>query len=146
MDLAFYTNFSTSLTAQESELNTLEQEISSGVAVQTPEQNPSAYETALIGTDQLGSLNSETTSLGDIQNQLGDVSNVYSSVSTLLDNVQSVVEEALNGTTSSENMQSLATEVTAAEQDMVGLGNTTGTNGTYLFGGTRGTVQPFQTQ
>jgi flagellar hook-associated protein 3 FlgL len=146
MDLAFYTNFSTSLTAQESELNTLEQEISSGIAVQTPEQNPSAYETALIGNDQISALNSETTSNADIQNQLGDVSNVYSSVSTLLNNVQSVVEEALNGTTSSQNMQSLATEVTAAEQQMLGLANTTGTNGTYLFGGTRGNVQPFQTQ
>jgi flagellar hook-associated protein 3 FlgL len=60
--------------------------------------------------------------------------------------VQSVVEEALNGTTSSQNMQSLATEVSAAEQQMLGLGNTTGTNGTYLFGGTRGNVQPFQMQ
>jgi flagellar hook-associated protein 3 FlgL len=146
MDLAFYTNFSTSLTAQESELNTLEEEISSGVAVQTPEQNPSAFETALIGNDQISALNSETTSLADIQNQLGDVSNVYASTSTLLDNVQSVVEEALNGTTSPQNMQSLATEVTAAEQQMLGLANTTGTNGTYLFGGSRGNVQPFQLQ
>jgi flagellar hook-associated protein 3 FlgL len=146
MDLAFYTNFSLSLTSQEAELSTLQEEISSGVAVQTPEQNPSAYETALIGTDQLGALNSETTSLGDIQNQIGDVSNVYSSYSTLLNNVQSVVEQALNGSTSSENQRSLATEVNAAEQQVIGLANTTGTNGTYLFGGTRGTVQPFQVQ
>ena len=134
------------LTAQEAELNTLEAEISSGVAVQTPEQNPSAFETALIGNDQISALNSETTSLADIQNQLGDVSNAYASTSTLLNNVQSVVEEALNGTTSSQNMQSLATEVTAAEQQMLGIGNTTGTNGTYLFGGSRGNVQPFQMQ
>lgn len=146
MDLAFFTNFSASLTAQETELNTLQQEISSGVAVQTPEQDPSAFETALIGNDQISALNGETTSLGDIQGQLGDVSNVYSSVSGLLNNVQSVVEEALNGTTSPQNQQALATEVSAAGTQMLGLANTTGTNGTFLFGGTRGTVQPFQVQ
>jgi flagellar hook-associated protein 3 FlgL len=146
MDLAFFTNFSASLTAQETELNTLQQEISSGVAVQTPEQDPSAFETALIGNDQISALNGETTSLGDIQGQLGDVSNVYSSVSGLLNNVQSVVEEALNGTTSPQNQQALATEVSAAGTQMLGLANTSGTNGTFLFGGTRGTVQPFQVQ
>ncbi|HEY1858031.1 flagellar hook-associated protein FlgL [Acidocella sp.] len=146
MDLAFYTNFATSLVAQENQLNTLEQEVATGVAVQTPDQNPSAWETAAIGTDQLNTLNSESTSLADIQGQIGNVSDVYSSVSTLLDSVQSAVEQALNGTTSSANMQSIATQVGASEQQLLGLGNTTGTNGTYLFGGTRGNVQPFQTQ
>ena len=146
MELSFYTNFESSLTAQESELNTLEEEVSTGVAVQTPDQNPSAYETATIGTDQLSSLTNDSTSLADIQGQLGNVSDVYKSVSTLLDNVQGLLEQGLNGTTSSENMQSLATQVSASEQQLLGLANTTGTNGTYLFGGTRGNVQPFQTQ
>ena len=146
MDLSFYTNFSTSLIAQENELNTLEQEVSTGIAVQTPNQNPAAYETATIGTDQLNTLNNDTTSLADIQGQLGNVSDVYSSVSTLLDSVQSVVEQALNSTTSSENMESMGTQVDASEQQLLGLANTTGTNGTYLFGGTRGSVQPFQQQ
>ncbi|HVE22004.1 MAG TPA: flagellar hook-associated protein FlgL [Acidocella sp.] len=146
MDLAFFTNFSASLTAQEAELNTLQEEISSGVAVQTPEQNPSAFETALIGNDQLSALNGDTTSLGDIQGQLGDVSNGYTSVLSEISDVQQLVLGALNGTTSNQNMQSLATQVSAAEQQMLGIANTTGSNGTFLFGGTRGTVQPFQEQ
>jgi flagellar hook-associated protein 3 FlgL len=145
MELSYYTNFSSSLTQQESLLNTLQEEISSGVAVTTPDQNPAAYETATLGTDQISALNSETTTQADIQGQLGSVNNVYQSVGTLFNNVQSVLEEALNGTTSAQNMQSLATEVTSAGQQLVGLANTTGTNGTYLFGGSRGTVQPFQT-
>jgi len=146
MDLAFFTNFSASLTAQESELNTLQEEISSGVAVQTPEENPSAFETALIGDDQISALNGDTTSVGDIQGQLGDVSNAYTSVLSEVSNVQQLVLGALNGTTSGQNMQSLATQVNAAEQQMLGIANTTGSNGTFLFGGTRGTVQPFQVQ
>jgi flagellar hook-associated protein 3 FlgL len=146
MDLSFYTNFESSLTAQENLLNTLVEESSTGIAVQTPDQNPSAFETASIGNDQLSALTNDSTSLADIQGQLGNVSDVYGSVTTLLDDVQGVVEQALNSTTSSQNMQSLATEVSASEQTLLGLANTTGTNGTYLFGGSRGNVQPFQMQ
>ncbi len=146
MELSFYTNFESSLTLQETQLNTLEQQVATGVSVQTPDQNPTAYETAVLGTDQISALNSNSTTLGDIQGQLGGVNNVYQSVSTLLDNVQGLVEQALNGTTSAQNMKSLATQVTSAGQQLLGLANTTGTNGTYLFGGTRGNMQPFQTQ
>jgi flagellar hook-associated protein 3 FlgL len=144
MELSFYTGFSASVTQQESQLNTLEQELSTGIAVNTPDQNPAAYETATIGTDQVSALTSDSTTQADISSQLGSVDDVYSSVSTLLDTVQSVVEQGLNGTTSAANLQSLSTQVTSAAQQLLGLANTTGTGGTYLFGGSRGSVQPFQ--
>ena len=44
MELSFFTNFSATLAAQEAELNTLQGEISSSVTVQTPEDNPSAFD------------------------------------------------------------------------------------------------------
>jgi flagellar hook-associated protein 3 FlgL len=65
-------------------------------------------------------------------------------MSALFNNVQSVVEQALNGTTSSGNMNALASQVTAAEQQLLGLANTTAPNGTYLFGGSNGQTAPFQ--
>jgi len=145
MELSFYTNFAASITQQENQLNTLEQQISTGVAVQTPDQNPAVYQTATLENDQISALANDSTTQADIQAQLGSVDDVYSSVSSLLDNVQSVLEQALNGTTSSANDASLATQVNAAGQQLLSLANTTGSNGTYLFGGSRGTVQPFQT-
>jgi len=144
MDLSFYTGFSASVTTQESQINTLEQQLSTGVAVSTPDQNPAAYETATLGNDQVASLASDSTTQADISSQLGSVDDVYSSVSSLLDNVQSVLEQGLNGTTSPANLQALSSQVTSAAQQLLGLANTTGTGGTYLFGGSRGTVQPFQ--
>jgi flagellar hook-associated protein 3 FlgL len=144
MELSFYTNFSSEVAQQEAQLNTLEQQISTGVAVSTPDQNPAVYETATIGEDQVASLASDSTTQADISSQLGSVDDVYSSVSTLLDTVQSVLEQGLNGTTSAANLQSLSSQVTSAAQQLLGLANTTGTGGTYLFGGSRGAVQPFQ--
>lgn len=145
MDLAFYTNFASNLSQQESLLNTLQAQVSTGLAVQTPSQNPVAFETATFGNDQIAALASDTSTQTNIQDQLGAVNDAYSSVTALLDNVQSIVEQALNGTSSVENLKSLAAQVTAASDQLVGLANTAGAGGQYIFGGSRGAVQPFQT-
>jgi flagellar hook-associated protein 3 FlgL len=142
---SFYTNFSSGLTAQEAQLGVFQQQISTGLAVQTPDQNPAAFQTATLANDQINALSANMTTQATIQTQLGSVNNVYQSVSTLFDNVQSVLEQVLNGTTNSQDLQSLATQMQAAQQQLVGLGNTAGANGTYLFGGSRGSIPPFQT-
>jgi len=144
MDLSFYTNFNTSLAQQEAQINVLQQQISTGLTVQTPDQNPAAYQSAVLGNDQIAALANDNTTQAAIQVQLGSVNDAYQSTSNLLDSVQSVVEEALNGTTSSLNLNALANQVLSAGQQLVAIGNTTSPNGTYLFGGSRGTVAPFQ--
>jgi flagellar hook-associated protein 3 FlgL len=144
MQLSFYTNFTASEAKQQALLNTLEQQISTGVSVNTPDQNPAAFQTATLGTDQINALASDSNTQANISSQLGSVDNVYSSVSSLFDSVQSVLEQGLNGTTSPANLQALSAQVSSAAQQLIGLGNTTGTGGTYLFGGSRGSVQPFQ--
>ncbi len=145
MNLSMYASFTTNIALQETQINTLEQQIASGVSVTTPDQGPAAYETATLGNDQIGAITNESNTQASIQSQLGSVNGAYQSVSSVLDNVQSIVEQALNGTESSQNLQSLASQVTSAEQQLVSLGNTTGANGTYVFGGSRGTIAPFQT-
>jgi len=145
MDLSLYTNFANNIAQQETQINTLQQQISTGVSVQTPDQNPAAFETATIGNDQISAMTSDTATQADIQSQLGSVSNTYGSVTSLLNNLQSVMIQALNGTTSADNMKSLATQVSAAGQELLGFANSTGPEGTYLFAGSRGTLQPFQT-
>ncbi len=144
MDLSFYSNFGNSLTNQENQINTLQGEISTGLAVQTPDQNPAAFETATLGADQIDALGTENTTQATIQTQLGSVNDAYTSVDSLLNNVQSLVEGALNGTTSTENMRALAVQVQSAQQQLASIGNTTSPNGTYLFGGSRGNLAPFQ--
>jgi len=89
-------------------------------------------------------LANDNTTQAAIQVQLGAVNDAYQSTTSLLDSVQSVVEEALNGTTSSLNLNALATQVQSAGQQLLAIGNTTSPNGTYLFGGSRATVAPFQ--
>jgi flagellar hook-associated protein 3 FlgL len=114
------------------------------LAVQTPDQNAAAYETGALGTDQVNQLNNDNTTQASVQVQLGSVNDAYTSVTNLLNNVQTIVEQALNGTTNSQNMNALAGQVKSASQQLLSIGNTTAPNGTYLFGGSRGGLAPFQ--
>ena len=144
MDVSFYTNFSNSLMQQEAQINTLQEQIASGVTVQTPDQNPAAFETATLGDDQVAQLTNDNATQATIQSQLGSVSDAYTSATNLFNSVQSVLEDALNGTSSSQNLSALASQVKEAETQLQAIGNTTAPNGTYLFGGSRGGLAPFQ--
>ena len=144
MDLSFYSNFNNTLAAQESQVNALQQQISTGLTVQTPEQNPAAYETAALGNDQISQLANDNTTQAAIQTQLGAANNAYSAMNTLLDNVQTIVLQALNGTTNAQNLNALSVQVQSASQQLLSIGNTIAPNGSYLFSGSRGSLAPFQ--
>jgi flagellar hook-associated protein 3 FlgL len=145
MDLNFYTDFTQNLITQENQLNVLQQQVSTGVAVQTPDQNPAVFESATLGQDQISQLTNDNATQASIQVQLGSVSNAYAETTDLLNNVQALVEQALNGTTSPQNLSELSTQANSALQQLQAIANTTAPNGTYLFGGSRGSIAPFQT-
>ena len=144
MELSFYSNFTNTLTAQEAQISALQQQISTGLKVQTPDQNPAAYQTAALGNDQVSQLSNDNTTQATIQTQLGAANNAYSSATALLDNVQSIVLQALSGTTNSQNLNALSLQVQSASKQLLSIGNTVAPNGSYLFGGSRGTLAPFQ--
>ena len=144
MELSFYSNFANTLTAQEAQVNTLQQQIATGLKVQTPNQNPAAYQTAALGNDQISQLTNDNVTQATIQTQLGAANNAYSSATTLLDKVQSIVLQALNGSSNPQNLNALSTQVQSAMQQLVSVGNTVAPNGSYLFGGSRGALAPFQ--
>ncbi|MBW4024875.1 MAG: flagellar hook-associated protein FlgL [Proteobacteria bacterium] len=144
MSASLFTNFATTIGVQDAQINKLEQQIATGYAVQSAVQNPGAFEVATIATDQVSALANNLSTQSSIQTQLDSVSNTYSSVSTLYNNVQSIIEQSLNGATNAPDLQTLSTQITSASQQLLGLGNATAPAGTYLFGGSRNTVAPFQ--
>lgn len=144
MNFSFYSNFLNGLSNQEAQIALLQQQIATGTTVQTAAQNPSAYETAALANDQINQLNGNTLTQSALQTQLGAANSAYSSMNSLLDNVQSILEQSLNGTTNSKNLNALSDQVQSASQQLLSLGNTQLSNGSYLFGGSRGNIAPFQ--
>jgi flagellar hook-associated protein 3 FlgL len=145
MSASLYTNFNATIASQDALIDTLENELSTGYAVQTPDQNPAAYEVATIANDQVSALTNDTSTQNSITTQLDSVSSTYSAVSTLYDTVQSIILQGLNGATSSQELGTLSTQISSAAQQLLGLANTTAPDGNYLFGGTRTNITPFQT-
>ena len=145
MSASLYTSFNASVTAQDAQIATLEEQISTGYAVQTPDQNPAAFEVATIASDQVSGLTNDGATQNSITTQLDSVGGTYSAVSTLYDNVQSIIEQSLNGATSPKELQTLSTQISSSAQQLLGLANTTAPDGNYLFGGTRTNLTPFQT-
>jgi flagellar hook-associated protein 3 FlgL len=144
MSASLYTNFNANIAAQDAQINTLEEELSTGYSVQTPDQNPGAFEVATIANDQVSALTNDTATQNSISTQLDSVSTAYASVSKLYDNVQSIMLQSLNGATSPQELTTLSTQISSAAQQLLGLANTTAPDGSYLFAGTRTTITPFQ--
>lgn len=144
MSASLYTIASANIALQEAQIGNLEQQIGTGYAVQTPSQNPSAFEAATVAQNQISALSTDNQTQATVQSKLSSVSNTYGAVSTLYNSVQSVLEQALNGTTSTQNLQTLSTQVGSQAQQLLGLANTTAPDGTFLFGGSRNTIMPFQ--
>lgn len=145
MNFSFYSSFLNGLANQEAQVALLQQQISTGSTVQTAAQNPAAYETAALANDQINQLNGDTLIQSALQTQLGAANSAYGSMNSVLNNIQSLVEQSLNGTTSSQNLKALSNQVLSASQQLLSLGNTQLPNGSYLFGGSRGNIAPFQT-
>ncbi|MDA8383422.1 MAG: flagellar hook-associated protein FlgL [Betaproteobacteria bacterium] len=137
----------TSIQQQEANLVQTQLQLSSGLSVMTPADNPVAAAEAvnlqqtMAVTQQYTQTNasSATSSL-----QLED--NVLGSVTTTLQQIQNAVVQAGDGSLSSANLQNLGAEVQGYAQNLLSLANSSAENGQYMFAGYKGSNPPFVAQ
>ena len=122
----------------------LQNQVSTGLSVSAPSDNPSAMETTL------SDLSSEATQQqysSNITTSLSQANSVYSalqSLQSITSQAQTIATEAGSGTTSQTALSSYATQVTALIQQALEAVNTKDpSTGQYLFGGTNSGQQPF---
>lgn len=120
-----------------------QQQISTGNRIQSPADDP----TGAARVVELNQANSVVTQYGTnnnaAQNTLSLSENILQSVTTLLQTVKTTVVNAGNGTLSTADRQSLATNLQGQLQELMGLANSTDGTGNYLFSGSKGSTQPF---
>jgi flagellar hook-associated protein 3 FlgL len=133
----------TGILNQQSAMLKTQQQLSSGLAVQTPSDNPVAAVQAL-DTQQEMSMNTQyTTNRGTAEDQLSQLDTNLSNVSTLLQSASSIAVAANNSSLSNADRASYATQLSSQLQQLLGLANATNDNGQYLFSGYKGNTQPF---
>lgn len=139
----FFESGLTGILNQQSAMLKTQQQLSSGLAVQTPSDNPVAAVQAL-DTQQEMSMNSQyTTNRGTAEDQLSQLDTNLSNVTTLLQSASSIAVAANNASLSNADRASYATQLSSQLQQLLGLANATNDNGQYLFSGYRGNTQPF---
>ncbi|MDA8154435.1 MAG: flagellar hook-associated protein FlgL [Acidithiobacillus sp.] len=127
----------------QAQLTSLDQQMATGLAVNTPADNPSAAAGSLQLGQQLSALNLDGATAGIAQSSLQNLSSTVGSISTLVQSLRQTALAAANATTNSQDRQALADSVNQGLQQLVQLGNSQTPNGNYLLSGSQSNTQPF---
>ena len=128
----------------QSNLYKIQNQLSTGRRVLTPADDPVAASEALVVSQSLEVNQQHIKNQNDAKSQLGLVDSQLSSLTDLLQNVRDRVIQAGNtATMTNSDRQSIATELEARLNELVGIANSQNGSGDYLFSGYRGSTVPF---
>ncbi|OFC28464.1 flagellar hook-associated protein FlgL [Acidithiobacillus caldus] len=127
----------------QSQLTTLDQQLATGLAVDSPAVNPAAAAQSLQIGQQLSALSLDGTTAGIGQSDLQNLSSTIGSISTLVQSLRQTALAAANATTNGQDRQALADSVQEQLQQLLQLGNSQTPDGNYLLSGSQSNTQPF---
>jgi flagellar hook-associated protein 3 FlgL len=121
----------------------LSQQISSGKRIITPADDPVGAAQALQ-VQQAKDINAQyTTNLGNAKSALGLEDTQLSTINDALTRIKELTVQAGNSILSSSNRQTIAVELRARFDQLLGIANATDGTGQYLFSGYKGSTLPF---
>jgi flagellar hook-associated protein 3 FlgL len=118
-------------------------QIATGRRVRTPADDPVGAARSLE-IEQSRSLSEQYIRNGDsAQSVLAAGENAIKSVTGLLQDVRTLAVNAGDGALAPDDLRSIAVELRARYQELIGLANSADGNGQYLFSGYQGSTRPF---
>ena len=131
------------LNQTETQLQQATAEISSGIAVEQPSDDPAAI-SEILQTETAISNNKQIQS--NLTNVTAEVNTADSALQTAVQAVQNAISAATEGgssTATADTRATLAQQVAGIQQTLVGIAQTT-VNGSYIFSGDQDTQPPYQ--
>lgn len=130
----------------QSALYKLQNQLSSGNRILTPEDDPVGAAQALELTQTKSVNTQQLANQGTANDQLGLVDTQLNSLTNLLQSVRStVVQAGSTATMSASDRQVLANDLQSSLSQMMGIANAKSSSGDYLFSGYQGATLPFAT-
>jgi len=117
-------------------------EISTGLSVNEPSDNPTAAALLVDNNDQATFTSGYLQSISTVQGQLATASSTLSSVTTALQQAISLGVEAAGGTLSASEQAGIANELEGVQSQLLSLANTT-YEGNYIFAGSNTSTAPY---
>ena len=128
---------------QTSTLLHTQQQIASNTRILKPSDDPVAAARALEVTQARSVVTQFNTNVSNAQSALGLEESQLSSTNDLLTRVRELAVQAGNASLSASDRKSIATEMRARFDELLGVANATDSNGEYLFAGYMGSTKPF---
>jgi flagellar hook-associated protein 3 FlgL len=128
---------------QSSALQTTQNEVSTGLAVQNAADNPVAASQIVQLSQQQAQLTQYGTNLQSAQTRLSLEESSLSSATTTLQSIRDLAVQAGDATLNDSDRAQIATQIQTQIQALIGTANTQDSNGEYLFSGYSSQTQPF---
>ena len=126
----------------EQALQTAEEQVSTGLRVETPSDDPEAAAALVNNQTETANVDQYTSNAQTVQSLAEAGGAALSSINTLLTQAISLGTEGANGTVSASQQQSIATQIQGILASVVSDANIT-YGGTAVFGGTANPTQAF---
>jgi flagellar hook-associated protein 3 FlgL len=130
------------LSEMQSQMDTLQRQITSGIAVQLPSDDPSAVGSIFQTQTRIAELQQSQTDLGQVQAEQDAGDAALQQAIQVVNAAISVASQAANPGTST-SLATLAEEVQGYQQTLVNLSNTT-VGESYIFGGDYNQQAPYE--
>lgn len=128
---------------QQSNVATLSQQVSSGLRVAQPSDDPTAWVEAQREKVQSALNDGTSTAIESANDRLTQTDGALSQVAQIVSQVQSLAVQGANSDMTAASRSEIAQEVTGLFQSAVAAANSQGTDGSYLLSGTAASTQPF---
>ncbi len=132
-----------SMLSRQQELSKTQGHVSTGRRVLTPSDDPVASAQALGLTEAKGINEQHAVNAGAVKARLAMQETSLSAIAQLIQDVKARVVQAGDGALSAADLRSIAEEIDARYDELLGLANATDGNGEYLFAGFRTQAIPF---
>jgi len=129
-----------------SQQDTLQSEVSTGLAVQAPSDNPAAMQNALNYISQSAAQTQYSANITTLQTRANNIYSVLESLQSDVSNASQIATSAVSATTSSADLTTYADQINGLINQVVSAANTKDpSTGQYLFGGTASGTAPYTT-
>ena len=128
---------------QQADLLQTQQQIATGRRILSPADDPVAAARALEVSQSQAINEQYGTNTNNAKSSLGLEESILTSVTSLVQDVRVIAVQVGNPALDNSNRASLATELRGRYAELLGLANSTDSNGQYLFSGYKGSTQPF---
>ncbi|MGZ4968354.1 MAG: flagellar hook-associated protein FlgL [Methylobacter sp.] len=131
------------MNSQQTSLAKLNQQMSSGLKVSSPADDPAAAVKILDLNGTISKTNQYQSNIATARGRLSIEESALTTSGNILTRVKELTVQAMNATLNSSDRLSVKTEVDQLTQELVGIANTQNANGEYIFSGDLATSPSF---